>query len=111
VIVEDVPPALDAISNELNDKAHLSLAQQRLDRAHDSELAADLQPLANLERLVTAQMTGRDHLVVALELIAIVDPSHGAKTIRATGALRSEPAWALPLHSPPFGGCLLAEIV
>jgi hypothetical protein len=56
---------LSAISNELNDKAHLSLAQQRLDRAHDSELAADLQPIADLERLVTAQMTGRDHLVAA----------------------------------------------
>ena len=77
MIAKDVLPALDAISNELNDKAHLSLAQQRLDRAHDSELAADLQPIANLERLVTAQMTGRDHLVAAPELIAIVDPGHG----------------------------------
>jgi hypothetical protein len=50
VIVKDVLPALDAIANELNDKAHLSLAQQRLGRAHDSKLAANLQPIANLER-------------------------------------------------------------
>jgi hypothetical protein len=77
VIVKDVPPALNAISNELNDKAHLALAQQRLGRAHDSELAANLKPIPNLKRLVTAQMTGRDHLVAAPELIAIVDPGHG----------------------------------
>jgi hypothetical protein len=46
MIVKEVLPALDAISNELKDKAHLSLAQHRLDRAHDSELAANLQPIA-----------------------------------------------------------------
>jgi hypothetical protein len=93
VIVKDVLPALDAISNELNDKAHLSLAQQRLGRAHDSELAANLQPIANLERLVTAQMTGRDHLVAAPEFIAIVDPGHGQlRRCAPTGTLRGEPA-------------------
>jgi hypothetical protein len=77
LIVKDVLPGLDAISNELNDKAHLSLAKHRLGRAHDPELAANLKPIANLERLVTAQRTGRDHLVPAPELIAIVDLGHG----------------------------------
>ncbi len=96
--MKDVAPALDAISNELNDKAHLSLAQQRLGRAHDSELAANLQPIANLERLVTAQMTGRDDLVAAPELIAIVDPGHGQLRRYAPTGSNADPGEMLDEH-------------
>jgi hypothetical protein len=35
---------------ELEHKSQLLLAEQRFDRAHDPELAADLQALADLER-------------------------------------------------------------
>jgi hypothetical protein len=98
VIVKDVAPALDAISNELKDTAHLSLAQQRLGRAHDSDLAANLQPIPNLERLVTAQMTGRDDLVAAPELIAIVDPGHGQLRRYAPTGSNADPGEMLDEH-------------
>jgi hypothetical protein len=53
----------------------LGFTEQRLDRAHDRVLAADLDSIADLERLLAAEVAGRDHLVGAAELIAIVDPS------------------------------------
>ena len=52
------------------------LAQQRLDCAGDSRLTTDFQPITDLERLLSVEMTGRRHLVAAAKLIAIVDPSH-----------------------------------
>lgn len=39
-------------------------------------MAADLQPLAHRKRVLAAQVTGRDNLVGASQLIAIVDPRH-----------------------------------
>jgi hypothetical protein len=55
----------------------LGFTEQRLDRAHDRVLAADLDSIADLERLLAAEVAGRDDLVAVAELIAIVDPSHG----------------------------------
>jgi hypothetical protein len=64
------------IAHELHDKAQLLLPQQWFDLAHDAQLAANLQPLADLERLLAAQMTSRDDLVTAPQLIAIGNPGH-----------------------------------
>ena len=36
--------SIDAITDELHDEAQLPLAQQRLDRAHDSQLPVNFQP-------------------------------------------------------------------
>ena len=64
------------IAHELHNKTQLVFAQQRLDHAHNPLLAAGFQPLADLERFLAAQMTGRGHLLAAPQLIAIVDPGH-----------------------------------
>jgi hypothetical protein len=45
----------DALAPELNDEAKLSFSQGRLDYPNDPELASDLYPLANLERLLLRQ--------------------------------------------------------
>ncbi len=82
--------ALDTIANELHNEAQLSLTQQRLDRADGSQLAADLQPVADRERLLSAQMTGRDHLVAAPQLIAIVHPGHRPLGRYASGVTVSD---------------------
>jgi hypothetical protein len=39
-------------------------------------LAADLDPITDLERLLMIQVPGRDHLVATPQLIAIANPSH-----------------------------------
>ena len=70
------PLVLDLIADELDNQAELALAQQSLDCTDDPYLAVNGQPLTNSERLLSAQMAGRDHLVAAPKLIAIVDPSH-----------------------------------
>jgi hypothetical protein len=57
------------------EKAQLGVAWQRLDRAYDRVLAADLDSIAHFERLLAAEVAGRDHLVAAAELAAIVDSS------------------------------------
>ena len=69
-------PALNAIADKLYDEAQLAITQQGLDCADDPRLAVDFQPIADLERLLAAQMPRCDHLVAAAQLIAIVDPSH-----------------------------------
>ena len=67
---------LDLTADKLDNQAEFALAQQSLDCTDDPYLTVDGQPLANFERLLSAQMAGRDHLVAAPKLIAIVDPSH-----------------------------------
>ncbi len=59
----------------------LTLTQQRLDAAHDPRPATDHDPITDLERLLAAQVTGRDHLLAAAQLIPVVDRGHRA-TIR-----------------------------
>jgi hypothetical protein len=68
--------ALGGIPHQLHNEAHLSFPEQRLDYADDPGLAADLDSIADLERLLAAEVAGRDHLVAAANLIAVVDPSH-----------------------------------
>jgi hypothetical protein len=46
-------------------------------------------------------MTGRDHLVAAPELIAVVDPGHRQlRRYAPSGTLRGEPAGAPPRAHP-----------
>jgi len=48
----------------LHHQSKLALAEHRLDRTHDPRPAADHDPLADLERLLAAEVTGGDQLVV-----------------------------------------------
>jgi hypothetical protein len=64
------------LAPELNDQPQLALAQDRLDRADDSGLPGDLDPLADLEWLLVAEVAGRDDLVAATQLIAIFERRH-----------------------------------
>jgi hypothetical protein len=64
------------IGQQLHDEPYLEFPEQRLDRAHDSGLTADLDAIANLERLLVVQMARPHHLVAALKLIAVVDPTY-----------------------------------
>ena len=82
--------ALAAIAHQLHHRAQLVFAEYRLGRAHDSGLAAEVDPLADLERLLAAQVAGRDHLAAAPEFIAIADPSHGRCGRYAAGARQIE---------------------
>src|SRR5207253_1522167 len=63
------------ITQQLHDQTQLPFAKQRLDRAHDPVVAADRDPLADLERLLATEVPGRDHLLAAPELVAIVRQS------------------------------------
>jgi hypothetical protein len=72
---------LDAFARELDDKPQLLLPEQRLDRAHDPHLAADLQALADLQRPLALQMAGCDHLIAAAQLVAIRDRPQTPVTI------------------------------
>jgi hypothetical protein len=47
-------------------------AEERLDVVHDPCVAADRDPLADLEWLLAAQVTRRDHLVAAPKLVSVV---------------------------------------
>ena len=60
----------------LQDETQLGFPQQRLDRADDRWLAADLESISDFQRLLAAEVSGREHLLAAAELVAIVDPSH-----------------------------------
>jgi hypothetical protein len=68
--------ALAVVGQQLHDEPYLEFPEQRLDRSHDSGLTADLDAIADLERLLVIQMARRHHLVATPKLIAIVDPSH-----------------------------------
>jgi hypothetical protein len=67
---------LDGFAYELDDKPQLLFAEHGLDRAHDADLAGDLQAFADLERPLALQMAGCGHLIAAAQLVAIFDPSH-----------------------------------
>jgi hypothetical protein len=56
---------LAAIPQKPQDEVQLGLAWQRLDRAHDRLLAADLDPIPDFERLIAAEVAGRDQLAAA----------------------------------------------
>ena len=47
------------------------LAQDWLNRTDDPKLRADLDSLADFERPLACQATGRDHFIAAAQLIAI----------------------------------------
>lgn len=53
-------------------QTQLPLAKQRLDQAHDRAVAADRDPLADLERPLASEMPGRDDLLAAAQLVAVV---------------------------------------
>ncbi len=62
-------------------------------------LAPDLDSIPDLERLLAAEVAGRDHLVAAAKLIAIVDPSHrgpGRYAGRTYFAPVDDSCWAHP---------------
>ena len=77
------PPATEApgckneltalFGSELDDEAYLALAEDRFDRAHDSGLAGDLDPVARLERRFARQPPGSDDLVTPAQLVLIGD--------------------------------------
>ena len=67
---------LGQVAHELHNHPQLLLAQERLDRPDDPGMSADLQPVADLERLLAAQVAGGDHLVATPQLVAISDLSH-----------------------------------
>lgn len=50
---------VDALAQELHDQVEFGLAQDRLDRTDDPELCADLYSLADFERPLARQATGR----------------------------------------------------
>jgi hypothetical protein len=78
---------LEPVAHELHDYPQLLLAQERLDRADDSCMAADLERVAHLERSLATEVAGRDHLITAPHLIALTDLTHTACTIRESDAL------------------------
>ena len=72
----NVSIGLAAIEQQLHDETYFAFPEQRLNRAHDPGLTADLDVIANLERTLIVQMASRHHLVAAPQLIAVVDPNH-----------------------------------
>jgi hypothetical protein len=66
----------DVLRSELHHQAQLAFGEQRFDGAHGSGLAADFQPLADLERLLAADVSRRDDLVATSQFIAVVEARH-----------------------------------
>jgi hypothetical protein len=93
-----VRESLAAIRQKPQDEAQLGFTEQRLDRAHSCVLAADLDSIPDSERRFAAEVTGRDQLVGAAELIAIVDPSH-----RGSGRYAGRTPFRIPRTTP--AGC------
>ena len=67
---------LAVLAHKLNHEPLLPLTKQRFDRTHDALAAADHEPLPHLKRALVGEMSGRDNLVAAAELIAIDDGTH-----------------------------------
>src|SRR5439155_19883355 len=65
-----------AISEELYRHVQFLLTQYRLDRTNDTEPPADRDPFPDLERPLTRQAAGRDHLLAAAQLIAVRKARH-----------------------------------
>jgi hypothetical protein len=87
----NVSIGLAAIEQQLHYEAYFAFPEQRLNRAHDPELAADLDAIANPERPLIVQMASRHHLVTAPQLIAVVDPSHRRSARYARRIARASP--------------------
>lgn len=68
---------VDALAYELHHKTQFTLTQQRLNRANYPRPAADHDPLANFQLSPPAEVTRRDDLVAAAQLIAVVEARHG----------------------------------
>ena len=72
------------------DQSHFVVAQQRLDGADDPDQSADHDPLADLERLLAAEVTGRRELVAATRLIAIGEGGDSREVVaRASSSRRA----------------------
>jgi len=67
---------VDALAQELHNQVEFGFAQDRLDRADDPGLCADLNSLADFERPLARQATGRDYFIAAAQLVAIGEAGH-----------------------------------
>ena len=62
---------------ELYNEAEVALTEEWLDLAHDAGLAGDRDWVSNLKGLFLAEASGRDQLVAAAQLVAVVaHPGH-----------------------------------
>ena len=64
------------VAAQLHDQAQLTPTERRLDRTNGSDVATDLHPLTDVDRLLAAEVAGRDDLVSATEFVAILDRRH-----------------------------------
>jgi hypothetical protein len=63
---------VDLVAGELYDQTEFVLTEKWLYAPHDPGAPADHDPLADLERVFTAHVAGRNDLVAAAQLVAIV---------------------------------------
>ena len=63
LVSADAASRLGLAAGELHNQAQLALSEEWLDATHDPRPAADRYMLTNLERLLTAEMAGRDYLL------------------------------------------------
>jgi hypothetical protein len=81
----------------------LRLAKQRLDRSHGAHFPTDLNPVADLERPFTREVTGRDDLIAATQFVPVIEGRH-----RTANDMRGQ--WArscLCLHIQRLASMLL----
>jgi hypothetical protein len=67
---------VNVFAPQLHDQSQLVLAEQRLDAADDPGPAGDHDPLSHLHGSLTAEISGRDHLLTAAQLVPVVDRGH-----------------------------------
>ena len=67
---------VDALEPELHDEPKLSLSEQWLQSPDEPEYAADLYPLTDLNRPLLCQVTRRDQVLAAPELVPLCKRGH-----------------------------------
>ena len=60
----------------MDDQSLFGLAQLWLDQANDAYAAVDADSVSRVERCVAVEVAGCEHLVPALELVAVTERSH-----------------------------------
>src|SRR6266851_4790336 len=88
------------LASDLHHDSQLQFTEQRLDRENDSGLAADHNAPANLERLLTAEMPGRNDLLAAAKLVAIAEDRH----LKTSKTSNSQPCRSGPHRRPRHEG-------
>ena len=92
-------PSVDPARCELNDEAEFAGADLRFDRADDAFQFPDRGSVADLERCLAREVSGRDDFLAASKLVPIGDGWHRGARYRR-GETAAPGVWVRELRRP-----------